>query len=105
MLIGFIIWTAVAALLLAIAVRVRKSEKAAGFYTGVTPPEVRDVRKYNRAVSALWFACAALFELLGLPLILPEPYSAGFLWSIPGTAVITIGLMIAYNRILARHRK
>ena len=104
MIAGFVIWSMVSLVLLGIGIRTRQSGQAVGFYTGVKPPEVRDVRKYNRSVSCLWFAYAVLFELLGLPLLFLEQNSPGFLWSILGVAAITIALMAAYNRILAKHR-
>ena len=104
MAIGFIIWSAVSLLLLGIGVWSWKSGKTVGFYTGVKPPEVSDVRKYNRSVAVLWFVYAILFELLGLPLLFMKQNSAGFLWSILGVPVISIALMIAYTRILAKYR-
>ena len=61
MIAGFVIWSAVFVLLLGIGVWTRRSGKAAGFYTGVKPPEVTDVRAYNRSVSVLWFVYAVLF--------------------------------------------
>ena len=104
MIIGFIIWSVVGFVLLVIGIMMRKSGKAVGFYTGAKLPEVSDVRKYNRSVSALWFAYTILFELLGLPLLFLKQNSAGFLWSILGVPVISIVLMIVYNRILAKYR-
>lgn len=104
MIIGFIIWSIVGFVLLVIGILARKSDKAVGFYTGVKQPEVSDVRKYNRSVSVLWFVYAILFELLGLPLLFLKQNSAGFLLSILGVPVISIALMIAYNRILAKYR-
>ena len=101
---GFVIWSAVFLVLLGIGIRTWKADKAAGFYTGTNPPEVTDVRKYNRSVAVLWFVYAGLFELLGLPLLFLKQNFAGFLWSILGVPVISIALMIVYNRILAKYR-
>ena len=105
MIIGFIIWTIVSIILLSVGVWAWISDKAVSFYTGIKPPEVKDIRKYNHSVSILWFIYAVLFELLGLPLLFLKQNSAGFLWSILGVAAITILLTIGYNRILAKHRK
>ena len=105
MIVGFIIWSAVGLMLLGVGIWTRRSEKPAGFFSGVKPPEVSDVRRYNRATAALWFAYAALFELLGLPLLFLKQNSAGFIWSILGVVFITIALPIAYSRILSKHRK
>ena len=91
--------------LLGIGIWAWKSEKAVGFYTGTKPPEVTDVRKYNRSVAVLWFVYAGLFELLGLPFLFLKHNAAGFLWSIAGVPVITIALMIVYNRILRKYER
>ena len=76
-----------------------------GFYTGVKPPKVNDVKKYNHSVAILWMVYALLFEVLGLPLLFLEQNNPGFLVSILGVVVITIALVVVYNRILARNRK
>ena len=102
MMIGFVIWSAVSLLLAGIGIWTWKADKAAGFFAGVEPPKVRDVRKYNHAVGTLWFAYAAAFELLGLPLLFLKQNSTGFLWSILETVGITLALVIAYQRIQAR---
>ena len=105
MTIGFIIWSAVALMILGVGIWTRKSEQPAGFFSGVKPPEVGDVRRYNRAVSVLWFTYAALMELLGIPLLFLKQNSAGFIWSILGVVFITIALPIVYNRILSKYQK
>ena len=105
MLIGFIIWSAVSLLLLGIGFWSWNSGKAVGFYSGVKPPEVKDVRKYNHSVAILWFVYAALFELLGLPFLFLKQNAAGFLLCIAGVPVISIALMIVYTRILRRYEQ
>ncbi len=102
---GFVIWSAVFLVLLGIGIRTWKADKAAGFYTGTNPPEVTDVRKYNRSVAVLWFVYAGLFELLGIPFLFLKQNAAGFLWSVAGVPVITIELMIVYNRILRKYER
>lgn len=104
MIAGFVIWTLVSLFLFGIGIRTWTSRGAAGFFTGVKPPEVTDVRKYNRAVALLWFAYVALFWLLGLPLLFMRQNSPVFLLSILGTAVISIALTVVYNRILEKYR-
>ena len=91
--------------LLGIGIRAWKSDKAAGFYTGTKPPEVTDVRKYNRSVAVLWFVYAGLFELLGLPFLFLKQNAPGFLWAVAGVPVITIAMVIVYNRILRRYEQ
>ena len=105
MIFGFVIWSIVFLVLLGIGIWAWKSEKAVGFYTGTKPPEVTDVRKYNRSVAVLWFVYAGLFELLGLPFLFLKHNAAGFLWSIAGVPVISIALMIIYNRILRKYER
>ena len=102
---GIIIWSAVAALIVGIGIWSWKSKEAVGFYSGVRPPKVRDVRKYNHAVARLWFAYAALFELLGLPLLAEKKGRPLFLVSILGVVLLSVLLTAAYNRILSKHRR
>ena len=102
---GFIIWSLVFLLFLGIGVWAWRSEKAVGFFSGVKPPAVSDVRKYNRSVAVLWFAYAILYELLGLPFLFLKQNSAGFLLSVLGVPVISIALMTVYSRILRRYEQ
>ena len=102
---GFVIWSVTDLLLLGVGIWAWRSKKAVGFYTGTKPPEVTDVRKYNRSVAILWFVYAGLFELLGIPFLFLKQNSPGFLWSVAGVPLITIALMIAYNRILRRYEQ
>ena len=105
MIIGFIIWSAVALVLAGIGIWSWNSKKAAGFYAGVNPPEVKDIKKYNHAVGTIWFVYAALFELLGLPILVLKRNSAGFIGMTLGIVAISIGLAVAYNFVLEKHRK
>ena len=105
MIFGFVIWSVVFLALLGIGIWAWKSDKAVGFYTGTTPPEVTDVRKYNRSVAVLWFVYAGLFELLGLPFLFLKQNAAGFLLVVLGVVVISIALMIVYNRILRKYEQ
>ncbi len=102
---GFMIWSAVALLIAGIGVWTWRSKEPAGFFAGVEAPKVTDVRKYNRAVACLWFVYAALFGLLGVPLLFLSRNAAAFLLPVLGTAAISIGLMIVYNRILNKYRQ
>ena len=102
---GFIIWSLVFLLILGIGVWAWWSEKSVGFFSGVKPPAVSDVRKYNRSVAVLWFAYAILFELLGLPFLFLKQNSAGFLLSVLGVPVISIALMMVYTLVLRRYEQ
>lgn len=104
-IIGFIIWTIVAALMFGTGVCAFRAKDPVGFWTGVKPPEVKDVRKYNRAVGGLWFAYAGVLELLGVPMLFLKQNSPWFLPVIFGTVAATLGLMIAYLVVLRKHRK
>mgnify|MGYP003200927743 CR=1 FL=1 len=46
-----------------------RSEKPVSFFTFVKASEVKDVKKYNHAVSVFWSAGTVLFEILGIPLL------------------------------------
>ena len=105
MTVGFVIWSIVFLVLVGIGIWAWKSEKAVSFFTGTKAPEVTDVRKYNRSVAVLWFAYAVLFELLGLPLLFLKQNSVGFLGCILGVPVISIALIVVYNRILRKYEK
>lgn len=105
MMIGFVIWSIIFLVLLGIGVWTWKSDKAATFFTGTKPPSVTDVRKYNRAVAVLWFVYAGLFELLGIPFLFLKQNAPSFLWSIAGVPVISVALMIAYNRVLRKYER
>ena len=105
MIAGFIIWSLVALLPLGIGIRAWKSGKAVGFFTGTKPPDVTDVRKYNRSVAVLWFVYAGLFELLGLPFLFLKQNAPGFLAAIAGVPVISIALMMVYTLILRKYER
>ena len=105
MIAGFIIWSLVFLLFLGIGIWAWRSEKAVGFFSGVKPPAVSDVRKYNRSVAVLWFAYAILYELLGLPFLFLKQNSAGFLLSVLGVPVISIALMMVYTLVLRRYEQ
>ena len=101
MIVGFVIWSAVFLLLLGIGLWALKSKKTVGFFAGVNPPKVKDPQKYNYAVAILWFVYTFLFELLGLPFLFLRQNAATLLWIVPGVALLSIGLMLGYQRILS----
>lgn len=103
-IIGFTIWSLVALIFLIIAIVDFRSEKPVGFYTGVKPPEVSDVKKYNRAVGIIWLVYFAVFELLGLTLLFYEQNSPAFIIPILGVVFLTIGIIVAYNMVLAKYK-
>ena len=101
---GFAIWSIVALLFLIIGLRTWKSQKPVGFFTFSEAPDVKDVTKYNHAVSILWMTAAVLLELLGVPLLFLEQNAPQTILIIFGTVGLMIAMMIAYTRIEARYR-
>ena len=105
MIMAFVIWTLVALVLAGIGVVALKSKKAVGFFAGVKPPEVKNVKKYNRAVATLWFVYAGIFELFGLTFLFLKQNSAGFLIPVIAVPILSIGLAVAYSLLLTKHQK
>lgn len=105
MTIAFIIWSIVAAVFLGIGISCRRSTKPAGFFTFVVPPEIEDIVHYNNAVSVLWFTAAAVFEIMGLPVLFLEQNSPFCIFVIFGVMFLLIAMMIAYLKIEAKYRK
>ena len=104
MIIGFIIWSLTCLVLVGLGVYSLRAKDAVGFWAGANPPKVSDVKKYNRAVAILWFVYAALFELLGIPLLFLRQNSAGFIPMILGAVFISIGLMVTYTRVEKKYK-
>ena len=105
MIIGFIIWSIVTVVFLGIGISCRKSDEAVGFFTGCKPPVVEDVKRYNRAVSKLWFASAGIYELMGIPLLFLEQNSLLFIPIIFAVVIGLIVMMVVYLRIEAKYKK
>lgn len=104
MIIGFVIWTIGALVFLGIGISCLKSSKAVGFFTGVKPPIVEDVKGYNRAVSTLWFVVAILLELMGVPFLFLEQNSAYFIFLALPVMALVIGMIVTYLRIEAKYK-
>ena len=105
MILGFVIWSLTCTSLVGIGIWTWNAKKTAGFFAGVEPPAVKDVRKYNHAVATLWFLYAGLMEALGIPFLFIKQNSAGFLPVVLGAATLTIAFMIAYVRTESKFRK
>ncbi|MCM1256716.1 MAG: hypothetical protein NC307_02565 [Roseburia sp.] len=104
-IIGFIICSMVTVIFLAIGISCRKSQETVGFFTFVKPPRVKDVMRYNRAVSTLWLVSAVIFEILSLQVLFFRQNSPVFLFMVPGVIVLVIAMMIAYIRIENKYRE
>ena len=105
MIVGFLIWSIIAILLTGIGIWTWNSKGAAGFFAGVKPPEVKDIKKYNHAVAILWFAYAIVFELFGIPLLFYKQNPTGFVFSVLGVVFSSLGLAIGYHLILSKYGK
>ncbi len=104
-MIGFIVWSAVALFLLLLAALTWRAKKPAGFFAGIRPPKIRDVRRYNRALALLWVGYALLFELLGLPFLFLHRNKALMAVPLLGIPMLTLALVAAYHVILSRYEK
>ncbi|MCM1493834.1 MAG: hypothetical protein NC180_11495 [Muribaculaceae bacterium] len=104
MIIGFVVWSVIAALFLGIGICGLKSKDAVGFFTFVKAPTVKDVKKYNRAVSILWFAGAVLLEIIGVPLLFFEQNSPIFIFEVFAVIVLVIGMIIGYIKVEKKYR-
>ena len=104
MVIGFIVWTLVAAIFVIIGTSCRKAKDAVGFFTFVKPPAVKDTEKYNKSVSILWLVVAVVLEIIGIPMLFLQQNSP---WLIPMPIAGLFGIivmMVVYLRIEAKYR-
>ena len=105
MIIGFIIWTLVCLVMLGIGIWAFNAKEPVGFFTGVKPPEVTDIKKYNRAVAYLWFAYGIILELLGIPFLFLEQNSPGFIPVVIGAVALSLALAIGFFFVEKKYRK
>ena len=108
MWIAFIIWTVVSLIFLGIAISTLRAKEPVGFYTFVKAPqpeEMKDIKKYNRAVGILWLIFAVGLELSGCPFLFLESNSPYFVFIILIVMVMSITLAIAYSFIFQRYKK
>lgn len=103
MIIAFIIWSLCTLIFISLGISCFKSKEPVGFFTGVKPPKVTDVTKYNHAVAVLWFVSGFAYQLLGFPLLFLEQNSAGFIPIIFGIMLEMILMMVVYLRIEAKY--
>lgn len=105
-MIGFVIWSIAAFLFAGIGISCMRSKEAVGFFTFVKPPVIaaEKVKKYNRAVSRLWFVSAGVFEMTGVPFLFAEQNSPVFIFIELAVMLLVIAMMIAFVRIEAKYR-
>ena len=104
MIIAFVIWSAVSVIFLIIGISTWKAKEAAGFFTFVKPPKVKDTKQYNHAAAKLWFAAAFIFEILGVPFLWYEQNSPLIIFIILGVVILVIAMMIIYVRVEAKYK-
>lgn len=99
---GFILWGLVSCCFIGLGIYLllSKRQKPIGFWANAKePPQVDDVKGYNRACGWLWFCYGIVLFLLGLPL-LGEQNSAGVIISILGTMWASIALVAFYSTVI-----
>lgn len=104
MVMGFVIWSIAAGIFACIGISCWKSKVPVGFYTFAKKPNVRDTKKYNRAVAALWLAAAVVLEVAGVPVLFLEQNSPLFVPLIFAVVILVPVMMVAYARIEAKYR-
>lgn len=105
MIIGFVIWSLCAVLFFVIGVVDLKSKKPVGFFTGVKPPKISDVKNYNKAVAMLWFVTGIVFELIGVPFLYLKQNSPAFVFVMLATVVLVIVMMVVYLSISRKYEE
>lgn len=105
MIIGFVIWSFCAVLFFIVGVVDLKSEKPVGFFTGVKPHKITNVKKYNKAVALLWFVAGIIFELISVPFLYLKQNSPAFLFLMLATVVLVIIMMTVYLSILRKYEE
>ncbi len=104
MLVAFIIWSVISVFFVVIAIRARRLEKPAGFWANAEPPQMADIKGYNKAVSNLFLIFAVLYEACGVPLLFCKQNSpVAFLCML--IVPVMLGTMIAYSQIEEKYKE
>lgn len=105
MIIAFIIWSIVALIFLILGIYVRLSKKPASFWANMETPKVKDIAKYNQAVSKLWICFSLFLEIAGIPLLYCEQNSPLAMITVLITVFLCIGIIMVYMKIENQYRK
>ena len=82
-----------------------KSTKPFGFWANAEVTEIKDVKRYNRALGKLWCVFGVLLILVGIPFLFGENV-AGVIITMLGTMLLSIGAMVVYVVIIEpKYRK
>lgn len=104
MVIGFLIWTLVGCSFIAYGIYLMfsKREVPVGFWAGEKePPQVTDVKGYNRALGKLFCGYGVALILLGLPM-LGGQNNAWVIFTVLGAAWASIALAIVYSTVILK---
>lgn len=102
---SFVIWSVLAVVFVGLGIWSWRAEKQVNFWANTKSPEMKDVKKYNRAIAKIWFTFAVVYEALGIPLQFCEQNSPVFLLTIVGLIFLVIGIMGAYMAVENKYRK
>ena len=72
MILAFLICVGVAIGFLVMGIKIRKSDKPACYYTFLKKPEVDSIKKYNNAISVLWYIASVFLIGNAVPLLFLE---------------------------------
>lgn len=104
MIIGFVIWTLVSCFFIgySIYLMLSKREVPVGFWANVKePPQVTDVKGYNRALGKLFCGYGIVFILLGLPMLVGQN-SAWVIFTVLGASWASIALAVIYSTVILK---
>lgn len=101
LIIAFIIWSMVGIAFVCLGIHAFVTKKTVGFWANAKTFEVKDVKKYNRAVGKLFCVYGIVFIILGVP-ILNGQNSAFALLSCAGILIETITVMIVYVTVIEK---
>ncbi len=103
-MIGFVIWLACGICFFGLGIYCFFANKQVGFWANAKSPKVHNIKAFNRAVGKLWLVYAAVFCVLGLPMLLEQP-SAWIMLSVVGAVLEIIVLIIVYVKIEQKYSK
>lgn len=105
MIAGFVIWSICTVLFAGIGIYCRMTKNAVGFFTFAEAQKVKDVKGYNKAVSALWLVFAVIWELIGIPFLNAKQNSLIFIFIALGAFVWVIAMIAIYIKIELKYSK
>lgn len=98
---GFIIWCVFGIIFICLAVFSWFSKNPVGFWANADVCEVRDVKKYNHALSGLFGLFGIVTIALGVPLLAGQN-SAWVLFSVIGVMIESIIAMAVYTLVIEK---